>query len=284
MSLVSMCDSVTVPYGVESLTFPAVNETSRADGSRHGGIRGYWKAEETQMTETRGSFRNVKFEPNELYVFAYVDDKLLKHGTALASWLPMAARDEINFKLGDGIVNGTGAGMPTAIVGHISTISVAKETGQAAATIVADNIDKMWSRLHARARARAVWLINLDVEPQLEQLVQEVGTGGVPLFRPANGLVGQPNNTLKNRPIVPIEYCATLGTVGDIILADLNYYAVATRGGVQQDSSIHLKFDYNQTAFRFIFEADGQPWTDSAITAFKGSATYSPFVTLATRS
>lgn len=48
--------------------------------------------------------------------------------------------------------------------------------------------------------------------------------------------------------------------------------------------SIHLRFDYGETAFRFMFEIDGQPWIAEPLTPFKGSAnTLSPFVTLATR-
>ena len=60
-------------------------------------------------------------------------------------------------------------------------------------------------------------------------------------------------------------------------------YAAAVKGVVDSAYSIHLKFDYAQTAYRLIFEMDGQPWLNSKITPFKGSSTTSPFVTLATR-
>jgi hypothetical protein len=46
---------------------------------------------------------------------------------------------------------------------------------------------------------------------------------------------------------------------------------------------MHLKFDYAQSAFRMIFELDGQPFLNSVITPYKGSTTTSPIVTLATR-
>ncbi len=83
---------------------------------------------------------------------------------------------------------------------------------------------------------------------------------------------------------MPTEYNATLGTVGDIILADMGSYVTGTRGGVSSAASIHLKFDYLETAFRFVYEMDGQTWLASAITPYKGgSNTLSPFVALATR-
>jgi hypothetical protein len=47
--------------------------------------------------------------------------------------------------------------------------------------------------------------------------------------------------------------------------------------------SVHLKFDSAQSAFRFIFEVDGQPYLNSALTPFKGSNTLSTHINLAVR-
>jgi HK97 family phage major capsid protein len=283
-SLFARTDSIPIANGFESVTVLANAETSRANGSRWGGIQGYWRAEAAQMTSSKPKLREVSLKPHELYVFAYVTNNLLRQASALTSYLSRAATEEIQFKLGDAIVNGTGAGQPVGIIGATCAISVAKETGQAAATVVKENIDKMWARCHAKARSTAVWLINQDVEPALEQLQMAVGTGGVPVYLPPGGLTETPNARLKGRPVVVTEYNATLGTVGDIVLADLKSYATCTRSdGLIADSSMHLRFDYGETAFRFTFEAGGQPWLASAITPFKGTNTLSPIVTLATR-
>lgn len=197
--------------------------------------------------------------------------------------LNRAAADEINFKVGQAIYGGDGVGKPLGFKGHGSTVVVSAESGQAAGTIVKENIDKMWSRCHANWRSGAVWLINQDVEPALEQLSAVVGTGGVPVYLPAGGITETPNARLKGRPVIPIEYCETLGTKGDICLVNLKAYATATRGMVDQQSSMHLKFDYAQTAFRFIFEIDGQPMTTAPTTPNKGSNALGSAVVLATR-
>ena len=84
-------------------------------------------------------------------------------------------------------------------------------------------------------------------------------------------------------PVIFIEQAQTLGTVGDLCLVDLSQYICADYGNVEEASSIHLKFDYGQTTFRFIYYFDGQPRWKSALTPFKGSDTLSPFVALATR-
>lgn len=282
-NLLSRTDNYTVEG--ESLTFNANAETSRATGSRYGGIQGYWIAEAAQMTSAKPTFRQVKVEPQQLAVLVYATEKLLANSNvALEQYITRAATDEINWLVGNSIINGTGAGQPTGVVGHAATVSVSKETGQAATTIVKKNVDKMWSRLHPRSRANAVWLINVDCEPQLEDLNISVGTGGVPVYLPPGGIADTPNSRLKGRPVIPIEFCATLGTVGDIILADLSGYVVGTRGGVDSAMSMHLRFDYNETAFRFLFAIDGRPWLASALTPANGSNTLSPIVTLATRS
>lgn len=284
-SLLQYCDRIPVDAGVESVTVPAINETSRADGSRMGGMRGYWKGELTALTESRPAFREIKLTPHELFVFAYISDKLLRNAPGTASKiLEEGAAQEIAFKIGDAIIEGDGLGKPLGVVGHAATVSVSKETNQAAATIVPANIRKMMSRLHQNWRLGAVWFVNPDVLPVLEAMEFAVGTGGVPAYMPPGGLSDAPYSRLYGLPVIPLEYCSTVGTVGDIILANLTSYAAAIKGMVDSSYSMHLKFDYAQTAYRVIFEMDGQPWLQSAITPFKGSNTTSPIVTLATRS
>jgi HK97 family phage major capsid protein len=95
----------------------------------------------------------------------------------------------------------------------------------------------------------------------------------------AQGILG-----IKGAPVVEIEQCETLGTVGDIILADWSQYVTADQGDINEAMSIHVNFIYDQDTFRFIYYFDGQPRWSSALTPFKGSNSVSPFVVLATRS
>lgn len=280
-SLLQYCDVYTVTG--ESLTFPAVAESSRANGSRWGGVRGYWISEAQQMTGSKPKLRQVKLEPQQLAVLVYATDKLLNSATALQQFITRAAADEINFQVGDAIINGNGVGKPKGLLATGPTIEVAKETSQAADTILAANISKMWSRMHPRARGGAVWLYNVDCEPQLDMLYTAVKN--VAGSENVGGFASKvfEDGKIKGRPAVPCEYCATIGDAGDIVLAGLKGYAVGIKGGVKSAMSIHLKFDYNETAFRFIYEVDGQPWLASAITPYKGSNTLSTFVKLAAR-
>ena len=285
-NILARCDQI--PIEGESLTLIANSETSRATGSRYGGIRGYWLEEAEVITESRPKVRQLKLEPHELGVFAFVTDKLLRNAAALQVYLFRAAMDEINWLSGDAVLNGNGAGKPLGILNSGCLVTVAKESGQAADTFVQGNVAKMWSRLHARARANAVWLINTDVDPQLFLMVTEVkNVAGTENVGGLNARLYNPDtDTLMGRPIIRTEWNKTLGDVGDVIVGDLRFYALglAARSPQIRDAvSIHLKFDSAQTAFRFMFEIDGQPYLAAPQTPANGSTTLSSFVTLAAR-
>ena len=115
------------------------------------------------------------------------------------------------------------------------------------------------------------------------QMTLAVGTGGVPVYLPPGGANDAPYGRLMGRPVVAVEYCATLGTVNDIILWDPTQYAMIEKGGMQADQSIHVRFTTNENTLRFITRCDGQPLWNSALTPFKGSNTQSPQIVLATR-
>lgn len=280
--LASRCRRITVSSASNSIKINGVDETSRAS-SRFGGIVGYWKDEAASKTASAPKFRTINLTLNKLIGLCYATDELLQDASALEGFIRKAFASEFGFKRDDAIVNGTGAGQPLGILQAGCTVSVAKETGQTLKTITAENIVNMYSRIFARSLGNAVWLVNQDTLPQLYMLSMAVGTGGAPIFMPAGGLSQSPYNTILGRPVLPIEQCATLGTVGDIIFADLGGYILAEKGGLQSDMSIHVKFDQDESVFRFVMRISGEPERATPLTPYKGSNTLSHFVTLATR-
>lgn len=267
-----------------NMTFMANSETSRANGSRHGGMRAYWIGEGGTITDSNPGFRRLTMSLQKLAIVVYLTDELLSDtSAALEQYVARKASEEFNFMVGDGIINGTGAGQLQGILSSPALVSVAKETGQPAATLVYDNILKMYSRMYAPSRANAVWYINQDIEPQLFAMNQAIGTGGFPVYLPPGGISGAPYATLMGRPVIATEFNATLGTQGDILLADLGQYLTISKGGIAQAQSMHVEFLTDQTALRFIMRVNGQTWENSAITPYKGTATQSSFVALDTR-
>ncbi|MBM3494759.1 MAG: phage major capsid protein [Armatimonadetes bacterium] len=261
------------------MKLPYINESSRANGYRWGGVQAYWAHEAATVTASATSLGRLELELNKLFALMYVTQELLDDAPALISWAQRVVPEELRFKAENALINGTGAGEPQGVLVAPCLVSVAKETGQAADTIVKQNIDKMWARMWARSRANAIWMVNQDAEPQLNNMTMVVGVGGVPVYLPAGGLSSSPYGSLFGRPVVPVEYCATVGDKGDIILADWSQYLTIARE-VQAASSIHVKFIYDEMTFRWTWRFDGQPMWKAALTPFKGSNTLSPFVTL----
>lgn len=273
----------TLSGNKSSMKFNGLDETSRVDGSRAGGIRAYWAAEAAEKTASKPTFRKIELSLNKLIGLCYTTDELLDDAPALAQVINDGFRAEFDFKLTDAIINGSGAGQPLGILNAGCVVSVAKEAGQTADTIVYENVIKMWSRMLASSRTNAIWVINQDCEPQLNQMSLGVGTAGQPVYLPPGGLSAAPYGNLMGRPVVPIEQCQTVGTTGDIMLCDFSQYKAIDKGGIQNDVSIHVRFIYDESVFRFVYRFDGQPVLASAITPFKGTNTLSHFVKLDSR-
>lgn len=279
--ITSRCRRVPISANANSIKLNGVDETSRATGSRWGGIRGYWLAEAGDLTKSKPKFSVISLNLHKLGVLAYATDELLMDAGALGSILMEAASEEINWMTEDSLINGTGAGMPLGVLNAACVVSVAKEAGQAATSLVYKNLTKMWSRRYLRSAGNMVWHVNQDVEPALDELTMPVGTGGLPANYITYGQDGV--QRIKGQPVVPVEYCETLGTTGDILLADWGSYLLAEKGGIQSASSIHVQFTTDETVFRFIYRVDGQPMWSSALIPANGSNTVSPFVKLDTR-
>lgn len=281
--LAPRCQKVTISGGSNSIKINGINETSRANGSRYGGVLGYWVGEGVAPTASKPKFREIELVLKKLGVLAYSTDELLQDAAALGQVVSTCVVGELDFMLQDALINGNGAGKPLGVLKGPCLVTIDEETGQAADTIVLKNISKMWAALWAPSRANAVWLINQEIEPQLDLLSVPVGTGGMPVYMPPGGLADSPYGRLKGRPVIAIEQAAALGDAGDIILADFSQYILADKGGIQAASSMHVAFTAGETVYRFIYRVDGQPSWNSALTPYKGAQTQSPFVTLAAR-
>jgi len=282
-ALASRVRKIPVSANANGLTINAVAETSRATGSRWGGVQAYWLHEAGTKTPSDPSFRQMELKLKKLIGLCYATDELLQDTTALESIITQAFSEEFSWMIDNAIFRGSGVGQPLGITGHAATVPVPAEPGQLAGTVLYENIVNMWSRAWARGRGNSVWFINQDIEPQLFTMSLAVGVGGVPVYLPAGGASASPYGALMGRPVVPIEHASTLGTVGDITLADLSQYLMIDKGGMQSASSIHVAFTTDQSAFRFVYRCDGQPTWNLPLTPANGTNTLSPFVQLATR-
>lgn len=276
--LASKVKKIPLSTNANGIKINAVDEVSRANGSRWGGIQTYWENEADEITGSKPKFRTMDLTLKKLTGLCYVTDELLQDSAALENVIREGFAEEFGFKIDDAILAGDGAGKPLGILNSGSLVKVEKEKDQTA-IITVENLVKMWARLWSRSRANSVWYINPEIEP----LLYTLRVGDKPVYIPAGGLSEAPYGTLFGRPVMPLEQCSELGEVGDIILADFSQYILIDKGGINATSSIHVRFLYDENVFRFIYRVDGQPVWNKALQPYKGSATVSPFVALAKR-
>lgn len=264
---------------------PGIDETSRATGSRWGGVQAYWVGEGDQATATKPKFRLIELDLKKLMATWYVTDEMLQDAAVLTGIANEAFAQELLFMTEDAVIHGTGAGQPLGILNAKCTVQVSKEKGQANQTILYQNLLNMWQSMWARSRQEAAWFINQEIEPQLYSVNQVIGTAGAPVYLPPGGISGAPYSTLFGRPVVPVEYCEGLGTPGDIILADFSQYVMADKNAMQQASSMHVRFLTDEMTFRLTYRVDGEPVWQAPLTPFKTAlnTVRSPFITLAQR-
>lgn len=281
--LASRCTRLPISAGSNGMRFYAVDETSRADGSRRGGVQAYWENEADQFTLSKPKLRPVEMRLHKLTGLAKATDEMLSDAAFLGAFLAREFVNEFGFKIDDAIINGKGVGQPLGIVNSPGLVTVSKETNQDAATVVYNNVVKMYNSMPYRNRNGAIWVVNGEVEDQLPTLMLEGQASMFPAYMPPGGLSDKPYGTLRGRPVIPIEQCAALGTVGDIMFIDFSDYFIIEKGGIDSAVSIHLRFDYNEQVFRWTLRMDGQHIKNSPLTPYKGTKQTSTAVALQTR-
>ncbi len=275
-SLLSRTDQQTTSSN--ALTLPLDSATP---WQTSGGVLGGWFGENGTITSSKPQLGQLNCKANKVGAIVPMTDELLEDVPAMTRWLQTKVPEKFNSLINTAIVSGTGVGQPQGLLSAPALVNVTAETSQGAATIVAKNILKMWGRLYAPLRSDAVWLINQDCEQQLQQLVMPGTNPSFPAYMPPGGFSGSPYSTLLGRPIICVEACSALGTQGDIILTSLKQYlTVLKSGGMRADVSIHLYFDSDTTAFRFVMRIGGMAYWPAAITRQNGNSTLTHVVTL----
>ena len=270
-----------IPMESLRVPFPAIDETSHAS-TVYGGITAYWTAEGAALTASSPSFGRVVLEASKLTMYTEVPNELISDSAiSFQAFLDQIFPEALGFYEDDAFINGNGVGQPLGILKGGNVISITKETSQVAATIVWNNIIKMFSRMLPNSLGRAIWLASIDTFPELATMALTVGTGGGPVWL-SNGVSGPPM-TILGRPVYFTEKVPKLGTTGDIAFVDPGMYLIGDRQVMSATSSPHYKFGNDMTAFRITSRVDGRPWMQSAITPKNSGPTLSPTVTIATR-
>ena len=258
MVLASLCEPREITSPSNAFTWNAIDEVSRATGSRFGGVQAYWRAEADTVTATKPKIRRDKLELESLMAIFYATEEQLEDASALGQEAEEAFTQEMGWILDDALLNGNGVGKPYGILGCPALVTVAKDSSQTAATITYANVRHMKNLLYPASRKNAVWLVGAGVMDQLETMSLPTGNTAVPVFLPAGGIMNRSNETLYGLPVIECEQCQQLGTLGDIVLADFSQYLVIRKGGIQGAQSQHVRFLYGENTFRWTMRVNGK--------------------------
>lgn len=270
-----------IPMETLRVPFPAIDSTSNVS-SVYGGIVGYWTEEGGQLTDSSAAFGRIILEAKKLTAYTQVPNELISDSiSSFQTYIDQLFPEALGFYEDDGFINGDGVGKPLGYRNGTAVVSVAAEAGQAADTIVWENLVKMFARMLPGSLNRAVWIASPNTFPELATMALSVGTGGAPVWL-SNGAEGPPM-TILGRPVIFSEKVPGLGDAGDISFVDFGYYLIGDRQVMSAMSSPHFRFQNDETAYRIIERVDGRPWLNSAITPKNNSDTLSPFVQIAAR-
>lgn len=272
-----------VPMETLMVPYPTIDVTSNAS-TVQGGILGYWTEEGGTLTDSAPSFGRIELTAKKLTLYSEIPNELFQDSiVSLEQFMNESYPEALAWFEDIAFIEGNGVGQPTGFLNATAAVSVAKESGQTAGTIVWENIVKAYARMLPSSIGRAVWICHIDTLPELATMALSVGTGGSAVWMGDGGGQDAPPMRILGRPVVFTEKVSTVGTVGDINFVDLGYYLIGDRQAMQMTTSTEFKFGNDKTAMRIIERVDGTPWIKSAITPRKGSNTLSPFVKVATR-
>ena len=263
---------------------PVVAVPARVDNNHAtsvaGGLVVGRKAETVAATASQMTLSQVKLRAHSLFGLTYATEELLTDsGVSFAALVAESFGEQFGSVIMDERINGTGVGEYLGILNSSCLITVDKEVGQAATSLVYENIISM--RARCWGYNKAVWIANHDTLPQLMLLNQSVGTAGVQVWQPS-AREDHPDSLL-GRPLFFTEYAQTLGQPGDLICGDWTQYLEGVLEPIRGAESMHVRFVNHERAFKFWTRNAGHPWWSAVLTPKNGAATLSPFIVLAAR-
>lgn len=268
----------TYPMTTRTMIVPGFDSLDHSTGSLYGGISAHWIPETGTFSPQKPTLRKVEFTARKLGLLVATSNELATDADGLDAQINTAMSGAAGWHVDDALLNGTGAGQPRGVLNDPALITVDAEAGQGQ-TVEYENIVNMFARLHPSCVPNSVWVVNSTAIPSLLRLYYPVGLAGTPM--PA---LQQMNGTwsLLTRPVVFSEKLPTLGSKGDILLADFTQYGVGLRQDIAIEKSGHVYFTTDEMAYRLILRLDGQGLWNKAFTPKNGS-TQSWCITLAAR-
>jgi HK97 family phage major capsid protein len=235
--------------------------------SLYGGFWMEFLAEEGTGSKQTGKLKKISLEAKKGAIFVDASSELVEDGLGFEAQLEMAVKKSLALGFDYYFLQGVGAGQPLGVLNADSIVTVDKESGQAADTVLYENVIKMFARMYPAGRSKAVWIANETCIPQLLGMSIDIGTGGS-LYQVINEKNGQ--FSIFGRPVIFSPSMPELGNANDIIFADLSQYAIGLRREMKLEKSNIPGWTEDLVSYRVLVRMDGLPTWDQAITPRNG--------------
>lgn len=269
-----------IPMASRSLTMPMLDQGDTPGAywklDYYGGVLSYWTEETGTKTETEPAFKELELVAHKLAGYTQASDELLEDSAiGIESLLMDLFRGAIVMREEFGFLRGTGVGMPLGVLNSGSLLTQNRATAN---TIEYRDLARMMDQFLPASHANGVWVVDVTALPELLQMEDGAGNN---VFVPneSGGVTQRIPGSIYGMPVVITEKLPTLGSTGDVLLADFSYYIIGDRKNTSIAASEHYAFTSDLTTWRFVHRVDGQPWLNEPI-YIDTTNTVSPFVAL----
>lgn len=271
--ILNRIDRYQVSANANEVYVSMVNETTTANV--FGGVQAYVVEEGAQIPNTKPALKQIRLPLKKIAALAYVTDEQLRDAQFTGSLLERAFALAIARLREKMIIEN--------VIANPGTTTIAKESGQSAATVVGKNFLKMRNALISTSRRNAIWTMHPDVAAELPEMYLSGTHTDNFIYMPENGISVAGYDRLFGREIIESDYCSALGTKGDVLYWNPMEYLEIFKGGIDTATSIHVAFDTAQMAFRAISYVNGMCKYDQGVTLVNSAVARASYVTLATR-
>lgn len=240
-----------------SVTVPTLDQSDTPSADKYldyeGGVQAYWTEEAGSKTETEPDFNQLELKVHKLAGYTQASDELVSDSTpAIAGVLTNLFGRAIQRREDYAFLRGTGVGQPLGVLNCGCLITVERDDDNEIHLV--DLANMLVNFMPSSLYGNSVWVANITTLPQFIQLADA-----------SNQVIWIPNArdrlplTVFGMPIIFVDSrLPTLGTTGDLLLADFDWYYVLDNGQTEIQSSIHYAFTQDLTTWRFVHRVDGQ--------------------------
>jgi HK97 family phage major capsid protein len=209
---------------------PVVYETSRAAGSRYGGVNSQWGLSEIKMpSPADGMLANIQIVNERLLMLTQMSRDVFADSLSIGRWLNYVGIAEFRDAIENAMLNNGASGVgPVGVVNAPSTVVVPKGA-TTSNEISVINIQAMYSAIADGNTENMCWHAGRDTIDFINSLATMASGSQYPLLEYSKAWSpGNPNPfpMLMGKPLFTSEFCQPLGTKGDLIAVDWSDYVL----------------------------------------------------------